>query len=383
MTELPEDQIKIITASVPNLQTLQKSIPLSAQVIEYRLTPDTLLIWLIDRQRVIARQVAISSPALEQIGQDFLQSLGGTDLPAFKARVAHNRQSVYHENRQIGRRLYQLLWEPIAEAIEPNRRLFIIPDGILHRLPFSALVTPDERFFEEQYVWVKAPSLAILAENSSPQASWGQLQPPRFLMVADNLPSLSTQTALLSHFFVNPSFLVKEAATYESLQESLRQGANIVYFSVHAVSDERHPMNSYIELYSNEGTNGHAQKTKVYARELLQLSFAETWLAVLNACETANGKIARGEGVLNLVRIFALGKVPVVIASLWQNDDRFSAQITGDFFKGIVNSQDHAQALHQAKLLAIQKLRRDYQFAFPYFWAVFEVYQNKWNIQPQ
>jgi CHAT domain-containing protein len=101
-----------------------------------------------------------------------------------------------------------------------------------------------------------------------------------------------------------------------------------------------------------------------------------------NACETASGKIAQGEGVLNLVRIFAIGKVPVVVASLWQNDDRLSAQITGDFFNDIATSPDYVRALHQAKIRALHKLRQDYQFALPYFWAVFEVYQNSWGMHP-
>jgi CHAT domain-containing protein/predicted negative regulator of RcsB-dependent stress response len=378
LTELPEDQIKLLTAPIANLQTLQNSIPLSVQVIEYRLTPDTLLIWLVDRQKVITRRVAISSQALAQITHDFLQSLGGIGLQAFKTRADRDRHGVYQENLQYGRRLYQLLWQPIAEAIKPNTRLFIIPDGMLHCLPFGALVTPTERFFEEEYVWVKAPSLAILAENSSRQTAWTRHEQKSFLMIADDLPSVGAQAKLLSSLFAKPNFLIKNSATYAALREHLRLGANVVYFSVHAVADERFPMNSYIELYNSEGTNGHAQKTKVYARELLQLDFAGTRLVVLNACETASGRIAAGEGVLNLVRIFALRKVPVVVASLWQNDDRLSAPITGNFFQSIVNSPDYAQALHQAKLKVKQKLQQDQEVSLPYFWAVFEVYQNSW-----
>jgi CHAT domain-containing protein len=148
------------------------------------------------------------------------------------------------------------------------------------------------------------------------------------------------------------------------------------------VADERFPLNSYIEFYRNAGANEPVQKAKVYARELLQLNFADTRLVVLNACETANGKIAAGEGVLNLVRIFMLRQVPAVIASLWQNDDRVSAHIAGELFKGVANSMDLPLALHQAKLQAIQKLQRDYQFPLPYFGAVFEVFQNNWDIKP-
>jgi hypothetical protein len=50
-----------------------------------------------------------------------------------------------------------------------------------------------------------------------------------------------------------------------------------------------------------------------------------------------------------------------------------------DFFENIIPAQTFASALHQAKLRTLQQLQRDYQVALPYFWAVFEVYQNKWD----
>jgi len=376
--DLPKSRIEMGSGYIPNVQALQSSIPNDVQIVEYRLTPDTLVIWLIDRQKVIARQAAISSKDLGQIVDGFLRSLGADGIDAFRARVASDLKTVYAENRQMGRRLSQLVWEPIADIVAPGKRLFIIPDGVLHRLPFGALVI-DERFFEEKYIWAKAPSLAILAENAHEKISMSRLARTKFLMIADDLPSVGSQKKLLSKLFANPAFLIEQEATYENLQERLRESANIVYFSVHAVADEHHPMNSYIELYRHEETNGHIRKAKVYARELLQLNYSETGLVVLNACETASGKIAAGEGALNLVRVFALGKVPVVIASLWQNDDRLSARITGDFFKSIVDSPDYAMALHQAKIHAMEKLRKEYRFALPYFWAVFEVYQNRWD----
>jgi CHAT domain-containing protein len=252
--DLSTEQVALVNATVPNLQALQRSIPVFAQAVEYRLTPDTLLIWLIDRQKVMTRRVAISAKAIAQLVQMFLQSVGADGINAFKNRVADNLKAVSDENRQIGHRLYQLLWEPIADDVAPDKRLFIIPDGVLHRLPFGALVSDNERFFEEEYLYVKAPSLAILAENSTGQTSPSQHKQGRFVMIADDLPSVRGQKKQLSRLFVNSSFLVKQEATYEALQKRLRDGANIIYFSVHAQADERYPMNSYIELYSNAGT---------------------------------------------------------------------------------------------------------------------------------
>jgi CHAT domain-containing protein len=379
--DLPENRKDILQASIPDLQMLKLGIPDFAQVIEYRMTPDTLLVWLLDKHKLVMRRIAISSRQLEALVLQFLQSIGAVDADTFKSRVKQDIKAVYDENCQFGRQLYQFVLAPIADAISPDKILFIIPDGVLHRLPFGALVTDDGRFFDESHVWAKSPSLSILAESVNWQKQSIASKSNRLLMIGGDFSSVRSQKRSLSNVFVNPIILEKEAATYETLQVCLQEGADVVYFSVHAVADARSPMNSYVELYNNHGTDGLLQKRNVYARELLALDFSRTKLIVLNACETATGKFVHGEGVLNMVRVFSLSQVPIVVASLWKNDDRQSAQIMNEFFKGVVNAQEPAHALHQAKRLRLQKLKQDHHFPLPYFWTVFEVYNNSWMIQ--
>ncbi|MFQ5823290.1 MAG: CHAT domain-containing protein [bacterium] len=381
VAELESDRVEMLESPVPPFEELIGCIPEFIQVIEYRLTPDTLLVWLLDRNKVVYRLIPCSSKTLEVRVKQFLNSLGALNLETFQIRVQQDIESVYHENRQLGRELYQLLVEPIAEEITPGKQLYIIPDGYLHRLPFGALVTNDNRFFDELYVWTKSPSLAILFKGLNWQKRVVHPQNSRFLMVAGNMPSTKTQKRIVQRFFNNSKVLEKKDANYSVLKEYLNDGVEILYLSVHAVADERHPMNSYIELYADNASNGELPRTKVYARQLLELDLSNTWLAVLNACETATGRIARGEGVLNMVRIFTLGRVPVVIASLWKNDDRRSAEIIGQFCEGLVQGLGVSKALHLAKNHCIQQLKHDDHYPLPYFWAVFEVYENSWQKQ--
>jgi CHAT domain-containing protein len=370
------------TATIPDVPTLQRSIPAFAQVIEYRLTPEALVIWLLDRQRIVVRRVAVTAPELTKTVQEFLRSTGAEERQAFQARVDQDQdlQPVYRENCRLGRQLYDHIWAPIADAILPDKMLYIIPDGILYHVPFGALPITGERFWEEQHLYVKAPSLAILAESASWPKPMTASRQSRLLMVAGDLPSANAQKKLLARLFVEPRFLINNEATYAYLQDRLHVGAEIIYFSVHAVADRRYPMNSYIELYDNPRAG--RKKAKTYARQLLALNFAKTSLVALNACETSGGKIVGGEGALNLVRVFSLAQVPAVVASLWQNDDRYSADLMNDFFKKIAEGQDAASALHHAKLKLIGRLRGKYRYALPYFWAAFEAYQNQWGVQP-
>ncbi|MFQ6112619.1 MAG: tetratricopeptide repeat protein, partial [bacterium] len=254
--EMGERDRTLLASKVPNPNELIKSIPASVQVVEYRITPDTLLVWLLYRNKLVLRRLPISSLVLEAKVRHFLNSIGAENLQAFQMQVRQNIEAVYNDNRQMGRELYKLLVAPIADKLKADKKLYIIPDGYLHRLPFGSLVTDDERFFDERYVWAKAPSLTILYQALTWHKKIVEPQNSRFLMVAGDLPSTKLQKKWMTRLFNNSVILEKNEANYQALKDRLSAGVEIVYFSVHAVADERHPMSSYIELYSDPASNG-------------------------------------------------------------------------------------------------------------------------------
>ncbi|MFQ5604290.1 MAG: CHAT domain-containing protein [bacterium] len=376
---MAQSQKDLVQTPIPAFEQMQQKIPDSVQIIEYRVTADTLIIWLLSRDDTPRlRKVPVSIQQLEQKVEKYLVSIGAEELKAFRKRVSKNIAAVYEENKKLGKQLYDLLIKPIEEAIVQDNRLIILPDGVLHRLPFGALVTNEDSFFDERYVWTKAPSLSILAETQMWQDKIVQPQKPKFLMVAGDFPSKKSQIKTVKSLFEHATILENRSANYNNLKNHLKQGSEIVYFSIHAVADESHPMNSFIELYDETHTSGDNSWKEVYARQLLQLDFSRTWLTVLNACETSRGKIAKGEGALNMVRIFSISRVPVVVASLWKNDDYASANIISNFFKNLIAGQSTTDAWHQAKILSIQQLLKTSGYALPYFWAALEIYQNSW-----
>jgi CHAT domain-containing protein len=365
-------------SQVPPIDTLLKRIPHDLQILEYRVTQNALYIWLLSKGKSTLQSVPVSSTTLEQKVQRFLQSIGGENLEAFRARVKQNVAEVYHENRQLGRELYELLAKPIAEEIAPGKPLYIIADGPLHRLPFGALVTDEELFFDESYAWVRVPSLTILSESTNSPRHVIPVRESRFLMVTGHFPSTLAQIKTVKRLFAEATILEDEMASFENLRKSLDDSQNILYMSVHSVSDAQRPLNSYIEFYDDLSSDGQSRWRKIYARQLLQLDFSKTWLAVLNACETGNGKIVQGEGSLNMVRVFSMARIPLVIASLWQNDDRRSADIMDTFFDGLCKGIEASEALQQAKKNTILLLKTYSGYPLPYFWATLEAYQNQW-----
>ena len=64
-------------------------------------------------------------------------------LAAFLAGPIDPRAPSYVTDTARARALSDLLWKPLEEQIADVRRLWLVPDGLLHRLSFHALVTTD------------------------------------------------------------------------------------------------------------------------------------------------------------------------------------------------------------------------------------------------
>jgi CHAT domain-containing protein len=88
-------------------------------------------------------------------------------------------------------------------------------------------------------------------------------------------------------------------------------------------------------------------------------------LVVLSACQTGQGKMARGEGVSGLARAFLYAGSKGVVCSLWSVDDRETANLMVDFYGHLQKGQAAADALREAQLRMIREGKA------PLYWAPF------------
>lgn len=360
---------------MPAVSELQKSIPEQAQVLEYRVTSDTLFLWLVQRDRIRAQRFPMSARDLNDIIGRFRESIGALNYDDFLARSDRDIAQVYGENLRLGKELFTILLQPLAAELDTNKLLYLVPDGMLHLLPWGALVDEKDRFLDETHNWAKAPSLEILARGNASQTRRPPYSEAKLLMVAGDLPSVAAQKLSLKKMFRNFTLLQGARATFSAVQQALGNGGNdIVYFSVRAVADMKQPLNSYMEL-AEESAAPAAPRRKTYVRELQKWNFSNVDLVILNGCETATGKIERGEGGMSMARFFTRAQVPHVLASLWMNDDRISAHIIDDFLAGVKSEHTMTKSLHQAKRNSIRRLKQKYHYPLPYFWAAFELHE--------
>jgi len=90
-------------------------------------------------------------------------------------------------------------------------------------------------------------------------------------------------------------------------------------------------------------------------------------LAVLSACETGEGQISAGEGLLGFAWAFRAAGCPAIVASQWSVDDAATKALMVDFYQALKAGKDKDLALQEAMLAVKQKQPG------AYYWAAFQV----------
>jgi CHAT domain-containing protein len=131
---------------------------------------------------------------------------------------------------------------------------------------------------------------------------------------------------------------------------------------------------SLIQLYTHASAEGRNNEPVIYfsdsslnLSELLGEDKPVTRLIVLSACESATGKIIKGEGVFSLNRGFAALGIPSSVSNLWSVDDRATYRLTELFYKNLSENLPMDIAMQRAKIEFIKTAAHAERL--PYYWA--------------
>jgi CHAT domain-containing protein len=202
--------------------------------------------------------------------------------------------------------------------------------------------------------------------RSASESGLGNLRRLRFSrQEADEIARLATNDLKL------------EAVDFEAnrkLATSAELGQyRVVHFATHGLINNQHPELSGIVL-SLIDKQGQPQNGFLRLYDLYNLKLSAD-LVVLSACQTALGKEIRGEGLVGLTRGFMYAGAPRVIASLWQIDDRASAEFMKRFYQQMLgNKVSPAAALRAAQV----SMQSDKRWHDPHNWAAFTL-QGEWK----
>lgn len=152
------------------------------------------------------------------------------------------------------------------------------------------------------------------------------------------------------------------SATKENFISHVEE-AKIIHLGTHAVMDNKEPLKSRLVFGIPEG--GDKEKY-LYAYEVYNMRLPSE-LTVLTACETGNGVIRPGEGVISVARAFSYAGCPSVVMSLWSIDDQTTSGIISSFYKYLKKGMPKSEALRHAKTDFLKGGNKT--FFNPYYWS--------------
>jgi CHAT domain-containing protein/tetratricopeptide (TPR) repeat protein len=245
---------------------------------------------------------------------------------------------------EIRRKLYQRLIAPVAHLLPGRRRLYLVPHGPLHYIPYQALIAPD--------------GTPLLHEHG-PECIYGLSATLLFQPRSTN-ESDDTATCLALGYNGDGDeqlrFAEAEARTVAQLtggqatvgiepkQQMLYDHAadyRLLHFSCHGTFDPDNPLDSRLYLAQGEAL------TALAVMEHMRLRCS---LVTLSACESGLSRIRRGDELVGFVRAFLYTGAQALVATLWRVDECSTWLLMGSFYERIQQGSDVAEALKGAQL---------------------------------
>lgn len=302
--------------------------------------------------------------------------------------------------------LFTKLFGKLGQYLEPGQRLMVIPDGLLHYLPFETLVHRNRYLIEDHEISYNASaSLFNLMERVKPRVENGDSL--ELLAVGDpnldpkpasrtrNQANQGNQAALRTSLLIRKRLATRGLllASLPGTRDEVQQIADLfppakrklflggegteavikretlsryrrLHFATHSLIDEQAPARSAIVLSADHNLD---EDGFLETGEIAKLKL-DCDLVVVSACQSGRGKLLSGEGIIGFSRAFLYAGARRVVVSLWNVSDLSTGRLMKNFYQALTAGQSHTAALRQAKL---QMLTSNQTMRHPHFWSSF------------
>jgi len=351
----------------------------------------TLIEYAAGRHRMFAFVIDAGSIHVVPLGERDDIAAAAAELYA----LLRNHESAELDLRRATERLARLVLWPVSAHVRTHRIVFV-PDDSLHIVPFGVLpwserasdivlvqkaeiVTMPSALFmttfpEERSV--AAPRLALIGDPvfradqwlrecrtsaSGPDAvapdgdrslsEWARTLPrlPGTREEVLSIARLARATRPASHIDVRLGC----DATAAALRQAAERGAGLLHIATHGYVDANRPRLSALALTydpSTEVAGNSGRGTTFGLLDILGLRLRSP-LVVLSACDTSQGRLLPGEGVLGPAPAFLQAGAATVVASYWRVEDEATAEFMHRFYEYLlVHRLPVATALNRAQI---------------------------------
>ena len=253
------------------------------------------------------------------------------------------------------------------------KMLAVIADPVFDRTDerFKSLATEASDKEQAQTIaFNDARSIEHLAEKSDDESgvTTRRLVIPRLPFTRQEADQLLALTPKTSSFRA----MDFEASRATVLDPALGQ-YRYVHFATHGYLDSERPGLSSLVL-SMVDAQGKPQDGFLRANDIYNLKLPAE-LVVLSACQTGLGKEIKGEGLVGLTRGFMYAGAARVVVSLWNVNDKATADLMTKFYQKILKQGERPAAALRAAQVEMWKQK---QWQSPYYWAAFTM-QGEWK----
>ena len=229
--------------------------------------------------------------------------------------------------------------------------MIVVPVGVRNYVPFAALFD-GERYLAERFTVSIAPSAAVWLNLSGRRSRKVR---NAFLMAhADaSIPLVEAEVDAVAGVFPSRDVFKGDEATFARFR-SHATDRDVIHLACHGTFRPDNPDFSSLHLADGNVTAGDVAKMRI-----------DTELVTLSACETGLSKVHAGNETLGFVRAFLRAGARSLVASLWNINDRTTAELMVEFYSGLQRGGTVAASLTRAQNKLIERGEN------PYYWAPF------------
>ncbi|MFN0086432.1 MAG: CHAT domain-containing tetratricopeptide repeat protein [Blastocatellia bacterium] len=397
------------------LPEIQKLLDEDTLLLEYSLNEKRSYVWVITPTAIEAATLS-GRREIEEAARDLFPELS---TEPFQSGLSPEETEKRYWKKAAA--LSRLILGPIANKLR-GKKLLVVADGLLQRIPFQALPIPGDMaragfadpqppqpmmlrhrivnlpsasalvtlrqkhetrrppakpiavfadaVFERDDVRVyqdpgsdssKLPASSSTSQIPSPVPAQERLMNLRRLhFTGEEAKAIENALSIREHLKTGPE------ATREAVLDPRLKDYRYLHFATHGDLNDDQPELSAL-IFSLYDRRGRRLDGSVYLHEIYNLDLNAD-LVVLSACETARGREISGEGVIGLTRGFMYAGSRQVMASLWSVEDDSTSQLMKHFYWNLFKRGERPiEALQHAQMALWQTPAT----RAPYFWAGF------------
>lgn len=309
------------------------------------------------------------------------------------------------EYRAAGEQLRKIIWDPLAAEMEGASRVFVVPDGVLNLIPFGSLPSGAGYLVERGPLVHFLSSERDLLPNNSEEKKTGLLAigGPSFEVAQAEAPPAklrggSVQCDAVNKLQFQPlpgslhevteicadwkrwnpwepdQLLTGEGATRWRFLRSAQE-SRVLHIATHAFVLDQSCGNGNPLLHSGlvfAGANTSPTAGILTAQQIASLDLNGVDWAVLSACNTGNGPLRDGEGVMGLQRSFRVAGARSVIMALWPVDDTVTREFMHTLYmEHYGRHASTAESVWRSARILLRTRRSEGKSTHPWYWAGF------------